>query len=206
MKKGNFFKRLMCVMLIMAVLAGYALPGYATGSNGKSGISFQRVDNSMVSASLTPSGKTEITPKEFEYESTDIVRVSIVLSKPSTIEAGFAVEGIAQNDAAMSYRDALKNEQIGICVDVNHFLQETAEDGVRALGDRILTTHISDHDYLDEKHWMPGAGVVPWKLVYDRLTEAGYTGPWLFELGRNPDSTQYDPVAVIDSWAKESGL
>ena len=94
----------------------------------------------------------------------------------------------------------------GICFDVNHLLIESHEEFMKTAAARTITTHLSDYDAVDERHWMPGAGVVPWKLVYDRLTAAGYEGPWLFELGRNPDGTNFDPVAVLDSWAKESGL
>ena len=94
----------------------------------------------------------------------------------------------------------------GVCFDVNHLLIESHEDFMKAAAPLIITTHLSDYDGEDEKHWMPGAGIVPWKQVYDTLTAAGYEGPWLFELGRNPDGTNFDPVAVLDSWAKESGL
>ena len=94
----------------------------------------------------------------------------------------------------------------GICFDVNHLLMQSHESFLEQAAPEIITTHLSDYDGVDERHWMPGAGVVPWKLVYDRLTEAGYEGPWLFELGRNPDGTNFDPVAVLDSWAKECGL
>jgi len=94
----------------------------------------------------------------------------------------------------------------GVCFDVNHLLSETHEEFMKTTADKTITTHLSDYDAVDERHWMPGAGVVPWKQVYDTLTAAGYEGPWLFELGRNPDGTNFDPVAVLDSWAKESGL
>ncbi len=94
----------------------------------------------------------------------------------------------------------------GVCFDVNHLLIESHEDFLNQAEKAIITTHLSDYDKVNERHWMPGAGVVPWKLIYDRLTAAGYEGPWLFELGRNPDETNFDPVAVLDSWAKESGL
>ena len=94
----------------------------------------------------------------------------------------------------------------GICFDVNHLLIQSHESFLGQAASGIITTHLSDYDMVNERHWMPGAGVVPWKLIYDTLTAAGYTGPWLFELGRNPDGTNFDPVAVLDSWAKESGL
>ena len=83
---------------------------------------------------------------------------------------------------AIALLDAVKTEQIGICVDVNHFLQETAEDGVRALGDRILTTHISDHDYLDEKHWMPGKGKIDWMRLLEAFEAIGYQGSFNYEV------------------------
>lgn len=94
----------------------------------------------------------------------------------------------------------------GVCFDVNHLLRESHEDFMKYIAPHVITTHLSDYDGLDEKHWMPGAGVVPWKQVYDMLTDAGYEGPWLFELGRNPDGSIFDPVAVISSWAAASGL
>ena len=94
----------------------------------------------------------------------------------------------------------------GICFDVNHLLIESHEEFMKTAAPHVITTHLSDYDGLDEKHWMPGAGVVPWKQIYDTLTSVGYDGPWLFELGRNPDGTNFDPVAVVSSWEKESGL
>ena len=101
---------------------------------------------------------------------------------------------------------ALAENCAGICFDVNHLLMESHEDFLARAAGRIITTHLSDYDGLDEKHWRPGMGVVPWKLVYDRLTRAGYTGPWLFELGLNPQGGQYDPAEVLREWKKASGL
>lgn len=94
----------------------------------------------------------------------------------------------------------------GVCFDVNHLLMEDHASFMKQAAPFIITTHLSDYDGEDEKHWMPGAGVVPWKLVYDTLTEAGYQGPWLFELGANADGNPLDPVAVLSSWKKESGI
>jgi len=76
-------------------------------------------------------------------------------------------------------------EQVKVCVDVNHFLQETAEDGVKALGKRIITTHISDHDYLDEKHWMPMQGKIDWKLLLKAFEEIGYHGVFNYEVSQD---------------------
>ena len=82
--------------------------------------------------------------------------------------------------------DEMASEQIKICVDVNHFLQERAEAGVLALGDRIVTTHISDHDYENERHWMPRAGKINWNALIGALETIGYTGVFNYESEGTP--------------------
>ena len=71
---------------------------------------------------------------------------------------------------------------VRICVDVNHFLQEKSEDGVLLLGDLIKTTHISDHDYIDERHWMPGEGKIDWNKLIGAFEKIGYDGAFNYEL------------------------
>ena len=48
----------------------------------------------------------------------DIVRVSIVLEKASTLNAGFSTMGIAQNAAAMRYRKDLQAEQAAMAASI----------------------------------------------------------------------------------------
>lgn len=70
-----------------------------------------------------------------------------------------------------------------VCFDTNHLLKESYVDFIYALKDRIITTHISDYDFVDEKHWLPGEGLVDWSLLYSTLQSVGYDGVWLYELG-----------------------
>ena len=70
-----------------------------------------------------------------------------------------------------------------ICFDTNHLLGEPIQDFIRAVGDKIVTTHVSDYDFIDEKHWLPGEGSIDWQALYQTLLETGYRGPWLYELG-----------------------
>ena len=90
-----------------------------------------------------------------------------------------------------------------MCFDVNHLLRESHETFMRRAADQVITTHLSDYDGVDERHWLPGMGVVPWKLIYDGLLAAGYTGPFLFELGADPATKQpYAPESIIPAWKK----
>lgn len=71
--------------------------------------------------------------------------------------------------------------ECGVCCDVNHLFLESPEAFIRKLGSRITTLHISDNDGLDEKHWIPGEGIIQWSDVIHALVEIGYNGPFLFE-------------------------
>ena len=84
---------------------------------------------------------------------------------------------------AIAIVDAMCSDRIRICVDVNHFLQEKSEDGVLALGDRIVTTHISDHDYENERHWLPGEGKIDWMALISAFEKIGYDGVFNYETG-----------------------
>ena len=89
MKQESFFKRFLCVVLTLVMLAGNVIPVHAHDhENADPTVSFTRVDNDEVHVGLTPNGQ-EANETEPEYAPTEIVRVSIVLEKASTIEAGF---------------------------------------------------------------------------------------------------------------------
>lgn len=75
------------------------------------------------------------------------------------------------------------NDKLRVCFDTNHLLHEDNADFVRAVGKKIVTTHVSDYDLVDEKHWLPGEGKVDWQALVQALKEAGYNGPWLYEIG-----------------------
>ena len=111
MKKNHFFRRFLCLMLVLAMAVGFAMPAFAAPAGSNVTVSVKPVDDNEVSASLRPAGREEITPEESPYADTDMVRVSIILNKASTIEAGFSPMNIAENASAMSYRAGLKKEQ-----------------------------------------------------------------------------------------------
>ena len=100
--------RLLSVLLVVALLTGLVAPVQATGN--KSDVTITQVDNSAVSVNPLNRVDEELNTMN-QYIDTDVVRVSIVLEKASTIGAGFSTMGIADNASAMSYRDSLKNDQ-----------------------------------------------------------------------------------------------
>lgn len=94
------------------------------------------------------------------------------------------------------------HDQLGICVDVNHLLQEPPEQFIRELGPRILTVHMSDNDGVDECHWLPGLGGIRWNEIIAALAEQGYDGPFLFEARPvTPEQLAECWTALLDGYA-----
>ncbi len=90
------------------------------------------------------------------------------------------------------------DERLRICFDTNHLLGgQKPQDFIRALGSKIVTLHVSDYDGLDEKHWLPGEGVIDWPAVMDALDDVGYTGPILYEVGYETPKTIVRPQPLV---------
>lgn len=68
------------------------------------------------------------------------------------------------------------------CFDINHLLYESPAKFIRLLGDRLITTHVSDCDLEVEQHKLPGEGKINFADIVAALREIGYTGPWVYEV------------------------
>ena len=106
--KKRLSTRLLSLLLVAALLTGLASPAAAVGY--QSDITITQVDNSAVSVNPLQRDDQELHTTN-EPLPTEIVRVSILLEKKSTIKAGFGTVDIAANQAAVAYRDSLKRQQ-----------------------------------------------------------------------------------------------
>lgn len=71
-------------------------------------------------------------------------------------------------------------QDVYVCVDLNHITEP--ERLIRAMGKRIKSLHVCDSDGSKDCHWLPGKGKNDWVAVFASLRDAGYNGPWLYEL------------------------
>ena len=76
-----------------------------------------------------------------------------------------------------------------VVFDTNHLLGEDIPTFIRNVGSKIVSTHISDYDYANERHWLCGEGDINWQELYSALCEIGYDGAWLYELGFGSPNT-----------------
>lgn len=74
------------------------------------------------------------------------------------------------------------DSRLRVCFDVNHLLRGTHEEFVRELGDKIVTLHISDYDFVDECHFVPGVGKIDWRSLVELLEGIDYNGVFLYEV------------------------
>ncbi len=97
-----------------------------------------------------------------------------------------AVEDLPRSCIGNCSREILElisaHPALGVCFDTNHLLGEDTVDFIRSIGDRLITVHISDYDFINERHWLPGEGQIDWKGVLSAMEEIGYQGCFLYEI------------------------
>lgn len=87
----------------------------------------------------------------------------------------------------------LKNvPKLKTCFDMNHFLpwKGTEPDNAgyvyrlkEEVGERLITVHASDYDFVDERHMFPLDGKNDWAGILKALDETGYPGYFNYEIG-----------------------
>ena len=74
------------------------------------------------------------------------------------------------------------NDKLRVCFDTNHLIEEDAGIFLEKVGSKIITLHVSDYDYVREKHWFPGEGKVDFHKLYRQIAATGYDQVWMYEL------------------------
>ncbi|MCC6445098.1 MAG: sugar phosphate isomerase/epimerase [Armatimonadetes bacterium] len=83
----------------------------------------------------------------------------------------------------LAFLEDLPPSTAGVCLDTNHQMghYKSLPEWIRRLGSRLIATHLSDYDGVDEQHWLPGKGVVDWQAVVKAFQDIGYPGPMNYE-------------------------
>ena len=134
---------------------------------------------------IHPSGEPisdEERPMRFET-----TKRSLLALVSTALECGvtLCVEDLPRTNIGNGIEELLAlsslDETIGICMDTNHFQGADVSACIRALGKKIVRTHISDCDSINERHWLPGEGELDWQEIYRAFLDIGYDGVWLYE-------------------------
>jgi sugar phosphate isomerase/epimerase len=117
-----------------------------------------------------------------------------------------AVENLPRTCLGNHSRDILyllEVDDLYAAYDTNHLLIQDNVEFIGAVGDRIITLHVSDYDFIDERHWLPLEGKNDWKAIVAALDAAGYDGPWMYEVS---SKGMYTPGDLRENQLKLSQL
>jgi sugar phosphate isomerase/epimerase len=94
---------------------------------------------------------------------------------------------------------------LSVCFDTNHLTIESPMEFVKKVGKHIISTHVSDYDGIDERHWLPGKGCIDWHCILSSLETAGYDGPIMFEVVNKADRERVTPKILSENWHTLTG-
>lgn len=152
-------------------------------------------------AVLHPS--SEPIEKERRAERFRLSREGIFYLKEVADRAGvvLAVENLPRTclcNKAPEMIELLRGTGATVVFDTNHSLFQENVSFMNELLDaglKIRTLHISDYDFVDERHRLPGLGINNWNGILDVLEKAGYNGPLMYEVpSKSRDS---DPKYMV---------
>lgn len=222
MERKHLSTRLLSYLLAFAMLLSVAVPVGAAGSR-EPNVSFTQVDNSAVSASLLQEAP-ECAISTPGYRDTDTVRVSIVLEKASTLEAGYSTQSIADNAAAMAYRAGLQTDQAGLTAKVEKATGEKLEvvwnltlaanvisanveygqieaiEKIPGVKEVILETRYEPQESVTDAVDRPNMAIATGMTGTNLAWQAGYTGAGsrvaVIDTGLDTDHQSVDPDAL----------
>ena len=140
-----------------------------------------------------------------EYEARLIKSVNALTeetNKKICIENMAGKHFLDTSDKMLDFLSACKNAYT--CVDVNHFYYEKPEDAIIKYGNRIGTVHISDYDYIKERHILPKEGKIDWNKVLNALKQVNYLGVFNYEvLSRfTPEQIKQNYIELFNEFNK----
>lgn len=118
----------------------------------------------------------------------EIAKMSLSTLADYASERGavICVENLPRTCLGRDSKDILElisaNDKLVVCFDTNHLLDENPIDFIKAIGDKIVTMHVSDYDFKNERHWLPGEGLLDWQSILEAIKGIGYRGSWLYEI------------------------
>lgn len=132
-------------------------------------------------------------PARMECAKKSLATIAAYLEGKNAI---LAVEDLPRTCLGRNSSDILElcsaHPSLRACFDTNHLLGEDINEFIRKTGHLYVTTHVSDYDFINERHWLCGEGKIDWLSLKKELEAVGYDGPWLYEISLATDSRGID--------------
>ncbi len=234
--KKHLTARLVSMLLVVAMLVGFAVPVSSASAApvDRTKLDIEKIDaDGFTLEGLDTTDELEIDTIP-EHDDKDIVRVSIVLDRSSTIEAGFSTLDIAQNTEAMAYRQSLQTEQaqvtaaieqvLGTRLDVAWNLTLAANiisanvqygkldliSEIPGVQEVVLETRYEPAVYSTEKVSHPNTATAGTMIGTSAAYANGYTGAGsriaVIDTGIDTDHQSFSPAGYNYALAYQAGL
>lgn len=107
-----------------------------------------------------------------------------------------AVENVSRQDLLNYLLEKIKTPRFGMCYDSSHDFLEAENRGriLKRFKDRIKALHLSDNDFLEDRHWIPGEGKIPFADLMPEILSI-----------KDLDTISYEVIAS-ENWQKEKPL
>jgi len=88
-----------------------------------------------------------------------------------------AIENTRRSDNVPYLLSKIQSNYLGFCYDSSHHFLSDKQDFnlLDNFGERLVATHLSDNDGLEDRHWLPGHGIIDWVRVAQHFP-TGYPG------------------------------
>jgi len=82
-----------------------------------------------------------------------------------------AIENTRRSDNISYLLSNIHSSSLGFCFDSSHHFLTDKQDFslLDSFGERLVTTHLSDNDGLQDRHWIPGQGIIDWAMLAKRF-------------------------------------
>ena len=141
------------------------------------------IDKFVVHPSGEPISEEE-RPERMKYAMESLNTLAEIASGNG---ACLAVEDLPRTCLGNSAEDIMQltgvNDKLKVCFDTNHLLIDNNSNFLDKKKKKIVTVHVSDYDFVNERHWLPGEGKLDWKAMIAKFREIGYKGIWMYEIG-----------------------
>ena len=227
MRKHPIF-RFLSLAIVACLLLSFAAPVQAAGT-----LTWAEVEHTRHTAPPADRQFTQPETTEQTHKDTDQVRVSILLADRSTVQAGYATAGIAQNAGAMAYRDRLLADQEAVAQAISTQVLGGQELDVvwnMTLACNLISANVpygkleeirtldGVQDVILEQQYMPlteqSASAEPQTILSDGMTGAGiawadgYTGAGsriaVIDTGTDTDHQSFDNGAFLYALAQDA--
>ncbi len=137
-------------------------------------------------AVVHPSGEPYREEERIERLKCSVSSLATVNETANNAGIKLAIENLPRTCIMRDFAETKEiAEQISdafFCFDSNHSLKDTNAEIIRVMGERIIALHISDYDFIDERHLLPGEGKNNWQEIMKELEDVGYSGTWNYEI------------------------